>query len=357
MKRNFYIFTPGKLKRKDNTIFFVPFKEYEYNENEYIDDELLISTDSDLDETDSKNKIVLPINEIETFNVMTEISFNTKFIDFCTQNNIPIHFFNYYGFYSGTFYPREYLLSGKLLVNQVKFYSNSAKRLQIAKSFVEGAVYNIIKNLKYYNNRKVDLSSEINEIERLSNNIKDIQQVDELMGLEGNIRKIYYSTFEKIIGKEFALLTRKFHPPSNPINALISFTNSLVYTSVLSEIYKTQLNPTISYLHEPGERRFSLALDIAEIFKPIFSDRIIFKLINNKQIQTNDFETKFNGVYLKENGRKEIVKEFDEKMKTVIKHKTINKEVSYRRIIRLECYKLIKHILGDQIYEPFKIWW
>lgn len=357
MKRIFYIFSPGQLKRKENTIFFIPFKDFEFNRDEFIDDELLFSTESEMEEIDPKNKIVLPIKEIDAFYIMTEVTLNTKFIDFCTQYKIPIHFFNYYGFYSGTYYPREFLLSGKLLINQVQFYSNSSQRLKIAKSFVTGAIYNIIKNLKYYNSRKIDLSSEILLIEDLSKNVDGSTQISELMGIEGNARKIYYSTFEKILGKEFALLTRKFHPPSNPINALVSFANSLVYTTVLSEIYKTQLNPTISYLHEPGERRFSLALDIAEIFKPIFADRIIFKLLNNKQIQSSDFDSHFNGVYLKESGRRTVVQEFDEKMKTVIKHKKINKEVSYRRIIRLECYKLIKHLLENQEYEPFKIWW
>lgn len=66
------------------------------------------------------------------------------------------------------------------------------------------------------------------------------------------------------------------HPPDNMINSLISFVNTLIYTKVLSEIYHTQLNPTISYLHEPGVRRFSLSLDIAEVFKPLIGDRLIF---------------------------------------------------------------------------------
>lgn len=357
MKRIFYVFTPGKLIRKENTVFFIPFKEVEHNGNDFVDDEILLSTDVDINEVNPKDKIVLPIREIEAFYVMTNISLSTKFTDFCAQHNIPIHFFNYYGFYSGSFYPREYLLSGKLLVNQVKYYTNHSKRLKIAKSFVEGAIFNILKNLKYYHSRKVDLNDEIKQIEDLSFNIPQIKQISELMGLEGNIRRIYYSSFQKILGDEYSLISRTYHPPTNPINSLISYLNTLVYTSVLTEIYKTQLNPTISYLHEPGERRYSLALDLAEVFKPIFADRIIFKLINNKQIKPSDFDSKLNGVYIKENARKIITKEFDEKMKTIIKHKKINKEISYRRIIRLECYKLIKHLIEDAEYEPFKIWW
>lgn len=66
------------------------------------------------------------------------------------------------------------------------------------------------------------------------------------------------------------------HPPDNMINSLISFVNSLIYAKTLSEVYHTQLNPTISYLHQPGARRFSLCLDLSEIFKPLIADRLIF---------------------------------------------------------------------------------
>lgn len=357
MKRNYYIFTPGQLKRKENTIFFIPFKDYEIQEDENYQNDVLLSIDSDIDDLMPSEKIVIPIQDIDSFSIMSDVTFNNKFLDFCNQNNIPIHFFNYYGFYSGTYYPREYLLSGNIIVHQVKHYTSKEKRIRIAKQFIIGASYNIIKNLKYYNSRSADLSNEIQTIENYASQIIESQSIPDLMGIEGNIRKEYYSTFEKIIDKEYAIIKRKYNPPTNPINAIISYTNSLVYTTVLSEIYRTQLNPTISFLHEPSDRRFSLALDIAEIFKPIFADRVIFKLLNNRQIQANDFESKLNGMYIKDTGRKVITKEFDDKMKTVIKHKKLNREVSYRRIIRLECYKLVKHILGDAEYEPFKIWW
>jgi len=131
----------------------------------------------------------------------------------------------------------------------------------------------------------------------------------------------------------------------------------MVYTRVLAEIYKTQLNPTISYLHEPFERRFSLCLDIAEIFKPILADRLIFSMLNKKQITEKDFEEGLNFLYIKEKARKEITKEMDAKLQTVIKHKTLGKEVSYEYLIRLEIYKLIKYLLEDEEYEGFKIWW
>ncbi len=140
------------------------------------------------------------------------------------------------------------------------------------------------------------------------------------------------------------------------INALMSFLNSVVYTLVLKEIYKTQLNPTISYLHEPGYRRFSLSLDIAEIFKPILGDRIIFNLLNNGQLSQKDFDKDLNYAYLKEGGRRTVINAFNEKIKQTILHKTLKRRVSYERLIRLELYKLIKHILEEKEYKSLKIW-
>ena len=141
------------------------------------------------------------------------------------------------------------------------------------------------------------------------------------------------------------------------VNTLISFLNSLVYTTVLSEIYKTQLDPTISFLHEPGVSRFSLSLDIAEVFKPIIADRLIFSLLNRNQIQDKHFTQGLEYLHLDENGSKIILSEYDKRLKQTINHKELNKEVSYRYLIRLECYKLIKHFYGEKEYDSFVIWW
>ncbi len=357
MKRVYYIFTPGKLKRKENTVFFIPFQEYNEQEDENLQDEILLSVDSEVKATDMKSKKVIPVNDIDSFHILTEAAFNTKFLDFCSRNKIPIHYYNYYGYYSGTFYPKEYLLSGSLLVKQVKTYSSKIKRLKLAQLIVTGASYNIIRNLKYYNTRGCNLGTQIDTIECLITTIHGTTNIEELMGIEGNIRKVYYTSFSEIMGNEYEDFSRAYHPPDNPLNAIISFANSMAYTTVLSEIYRTQLNPTVSFLHEPGERRFSLALDIAEIFKPIFADRLIFKMINNKQIQSKDFESKLNGFYLKPKARKKFVEEFEKKLATTIKHRKLNRSISYRRLIRLECYKIIKHLIGEKEFEPFKIWW
>jgi len=177
------------------------------------------------------------------------------------------------------------------------------------------------------------------------------------MGIEGQVRQVYYQCFTKIITQEVEFEKRVRRPPDNMINTLISFGNSLLYTTTLGEIYKTQLNPTISFLHEPGYRRYSLALDVSEVFKPILVDRIIFRILNKNMVSEKDFEQDLNYCYMKEKARKIFVKEYDEQLSKTIKHRTLNRHISYRHLIRLECYKLIKYIIEKKKYESFKIWW
>ncbi|MCI9365560.1 MAG: type I-B CRISPR-associated endonuclease Cas1 [Clostridia bacterium] len=330
MKQSYYLYKSGRIQRKDNTLEIV------YKDN---------------------TKRSIPIERIDDIYVMTEFDFNTSLIAYLSQFGINVHFFNYYGFYTGTYYPKESLVSGKLLIKQVENYTNKEKRLYIAKAFIEAASYNIYRNLTYYNNRGKNLEEYMKEIEFLRTQIKLCKDVLELMGIEGNIRKIYYTAWNLIINQDLAFEKRVKNPPDNAVNSLISYVNTIIYTRVLSEIYKTQLNPTISYLHEPSERRFSLCLDIAEIFKPIIGDRLIFSMLNKKQITENDFEKGLNFLYLKENARKDITKEMDLKLQTTIKHKTLGREVSYEYLMRLEIYKLIKYLLEDKPYEGFKMWW
>lgn len=330
MKRNYYIFKSGELKRKDNTIQVI------------------------FDEEEKKS---IPIENVDCIYIFGENTINTKFINFVASNGITLHFFNYYGHYTSSLYPKEQLNSGMVLVNQVEHYSNEEKRLFIAKEILKTGCYNIQRNLKYYNNRGKELSEYISSINKLIDKLEEQKNIPQLMGIEGNIRGYYYKAFNEIINQKIDFKTRVKRPPDNMINSLISFINSLIYTTVVSEIYHTQLSPLISYLHEPGTKRFSLSLDIAEIFKPLIADRMIFSLLNKNQITEKDFEKGLNYLYLKDNARKKILQEYDEKLNTTITHRKLNKSVSYKYLIRLEMYKLVKHLIGEQKYEGFKIWW
>ncbi|MCX7914541.1 MAG: type I-B CRISPR-associated endonuclease Cas1b [Thermodesulfovibrionales bacterium] len=326
MSRPYYIFTNGRIRRKENTVYI---------------------------ENENGDKKAIPIEDIDTIHIFGELDLNTKLLNFLAQQGKTVHIYNYYGFYAGSFMPRDRNVSGELTVHQVEHYLNPEARFFLAFCFIEGAIFHMLRNLREYNGTNEFQMKIKGELA----NASEAKTINELMGCEGRAKDIYYQAFNIILKDDFSIEKRQKRPPSNPVNALISFANSMIYSTVLSEIYHTQLNPTISYLHEPRERRYSLSLDIAEIFKPLIADSIIFKLVNNNMIKLEDFEEDVNYCYMNESGRKKFLKEFDQKISTTIKHRKLKRNVSYRTLIRLECYKLIKHFIGDELYSPFKAWW
>ena len=330
MGQSFYVYNNGDLRRKDNTLQF---------------------TNAEGEKRD------IPIERIEDIYVMAEMTFNTSFLSYLSQYGIPTHFFNYYNYYTGSFYPKEKLLAGQLLVKQVEHYTDYDKRIILARKFIEAAADNIYRNLRYYNGRGKDVSGYMSEVDDLRKKIPSSESVEELMGIEGNIRKQYYAAWNVIVDQEIHFEKRVMHPPDNMINSLISFVNALIYAKILSEIYRTQLNPTISYLHEPGVRRFSLCLDLAEVFKPLIGDRLIFSLLNRRQITEDSFTKELNFLHLKKASSALIARELEERMKKTIMHRGLGRQVSYQYLMRLEAYKLIKHLIGEKEYEGFKIWW
>jgi CRISPR-associated protein Cas1 len=335
MRRSFYLFNAGRMSRKDNTLCFVP-------------------TDENGVEQPTK---YIPVETISDLFVFGSIDANAAMYNFLGKESIAVHFFDYYEHYTGSFMPKDYLLAGKSQILQTKAYMNAQKRLHIAQSFIEGATFNMVKNLKYYDKRGRDMEPLVEKIEGYRESIPLSKDVSELMGIEGNCRQVYYDAFDLIIN-DFEMGNRTKQPPSNEVNALISFGNMLCYTLALGQIYHTQLNPTISFLHEPGARRYSLALDIAEVFKPILVDRAIFKLLNKKEIQAKHFDKNLNACLLNKQGKEIFLREWEERLKETIKHRSLNKSVSYKHLVKLECYKLQKYILGlDEAYKPFKIYW
>lgn len=267
----------GELTRKDNSLCF---------------------------RKDGKN-VYIPVENTKEIFCFNEVSINTKLLDFLSQNNIIIHFYNYYGGYSGTYYPRDHYLSGKLLVKQVLKYEND--RMSVARAIVKGIGLNIYEVLyHYYKHGKKEVKETTDWIK--SDFIRFVEQsrdVKELMAYEGEVWMRFYADFKYFLPEDFVMNKRVKRPPDNPINALVSFGNTLLYTKTISAIYQTHLDQRISFLHEPSE------------------------------------------------GRKIFVKAFEERMESVFEHSRLKRKVTYRTALKLDCYKLIKNILEDKEFVPF----
>ncbi|MCI9385844.1 MAG: type I-B CRISPR-associated endonuclease Cas1b [Lachnospiraceae bacterium] len=323
-----YIMSCGELTRKDNSLCF---------------------------RKDGKN-VYIPIENTKEIYCLNEVSVNTKLLDFLSSNHVIMHFFNYYGSYSGTYYPRDQYCSGKLLIKQVKAFEN--QRTDIAKAIVHGIGDNIYEILyHYYKHDKKEVKPTADWIRKDFHKCVDsAQTIAEVMSVEGEAWARFYSNFKYFLPEDFVMNKRVKRPPDNPINALISFGNTLLYTKTVSTIYRTHLDQRISFLHEPSEGRFSLSLDMCEVFKPVIVYRTIFDLVNNKRLQVEKhFEKKVNYCILNEDGRKIFIEAFEQRLETVFYHERLKRKITYRTAMKLDCYKLIKFILEGKEFVPFSI--
>ena len=332
MKQPIYIFSNGKLERHQNTLAF---------------------------EDSEGRKRYAPIESISELYIFGELDFNKRFLEFLTQNEVLLHCFNRYGYYVGSFYPREYYNSGWLILKQAEHYLDQGKRMELARRFVSRAIGNMKRVLEYYLRRGTEeLQPILEQLELTRSTLGQQNTPEALMASEGNARQIYYEAFDIILKQEeFSFAKRTRRPPQNRLNTLISFGNSLLYVVALSEIYRTHLDPRIGFLHTTNFRRFSLNLDVAEVFKPILVDRLIFSLVNRGQLKAEHFSEGAEGIFLTEAGRRIFIQEWEDKLRTTIDHPSLKRKVSYRRLIRLDLYKIEKHLLGDRPYEPYIAGW
>ncbi|HIS55981.1 MAG: type I-B CRISPR-associated endonuclease Cas1b [Lachnospiraceae bacterium] len=323
-----YIMSMGEVSRKDNSLCF---------------------------RSNGKN-VYLPIENTKELYCLNEVSINSKLLDFLSSNHVVVHFFNYYGGYSGTFYPRDQYQSGKLLIKQV--LAQREKRMPVAKAIVQGIGINIAEVLyHYFKHGKSEVKGTIDWLRKdFLIKVEKAETITELMAHEGEAWIQFYGTFRHFLPEEFLINKRVKRPPDNPMNAVISFGNTLLYTKTISAIYRTHLDQRISFLHEPAERRFSLSLDISEVFKPVIVYRTIFDLINNRRLQVEKhFEKKVNYCLLNEEGRKRFIEAFENRLESVFMHPKLKRKVSYRTAIKLDCYKLIQFILEDKEFHPFSL--
>ncbi len=358
MPRDHYLFSNGRLRRRQNTLWFQKADDVRVPDDD--------SNDSGLPSGElTGDKAVLPVEAVDALHLFGEVDINSKLVVFLAQQRIPVHVYDYYGNYAATLYPREYLLSGRLTVAQVEHYVRPRKRIVLARAFVDASLFNIRRTLLYFEKRVEEaqaIRDALSIVEREAARVPQERAIPELMAAEGRARDAYYRAWPPILGPATAACFpydgRTRQPPSNALNAAISFGNALCYATCLKALYRTALDPTVSYLHEPGDRRYSLALDLAEVFKPLLVDRAIFRMLKTGQLQPRHFESRLGGVYLTDTGRRRFVEVWDERLRRTVQHRGLGRHVSYERLVRLDAYRLVRHLTdAAETYQGFRAWW
>lgn len=321
-----YIFSKGDLSRKDFSIQF----------------------------RNDKGNFYLPIEKVKEIYCFNDITLSTKLLEVISKAGIIVNFFDYYGNYIGSFYPKANLVSGNLVIKQSLTYINN--REKIAKAIVIGIARNIYFTLyHYYRHGAKELKTLLDFYKKeVPIILEKVRNIKEILSIEGKIWAEFYASFKYFLPEDFLINKRVKRPPDNPMNALISFGNTILYTKTIAQIYNTHLNQTISFLHEPSEARFSLSLDLSEVFKPIVVYKTIFELINNKKIRIEKhFESKYNYALLNDEGKKIFIDAFEERINQTFMHTKLKRQISYKHAIKLDGYKLIKCITENKEFIPF----
>jgi len=327
--KNYHIVNNGILTRKDYTVLF---------ENE-------------------EKKCYLPVETCGMLNVYSNVSFSSGFFEFAKQKGLKVSLYDKFGTYVGSFVSVNHFLSTKTLLKQVMIYNDKEKRLAIAKKIELASLHNQRENLRY--TQKHRPSNELEDIIGFMSNImsqmKVSKTIEELMLLEARAKQKYLHAFDlMIINNEFRFVQRTKRPPKNEVNAMISFGNVFLYRRIACEIYKSSLDIRIGFVHAANNRSESLNLDLAEIFKPIIVDKVIFSVINKGQIlKEQHFEkTEEGGVWLNKEGKRIFIHELEDKLYQKI---TIDgKKMTYDALIRNEVYKIYHTVAEEVKYKAYK---
>jgi CRISP-associated protein Cas1 len=291
-----------------------------------------------------------PVETLKHIIVAGASQFNSELAAFLGKNGVRLSFLDFYGHFSASLESANPHASGKVHLAQAQVILDSEKKMALGQLIMAAALQNIIGNLRHYSYRgKTDLKPAIAEIQGYRQALlEQAQDVEQMMGYEGQARQAYYAAWA-LINQALKITKRTRRPPKDRINALISFCNGLVYSVCKNELAKTHLDLTLSFVHAATQARASLSLDLAEIFKPVIADKLIFGLINRNMLADKDFEESEGMCLLSESGRRTVVDGFREKMD----REEVNDLRGWRAVILREAFKIQAHVLGMEEYRPY----
>lgn len=321
-----------------------------------INEGILTKQDFNILFESENGKKYIPVETTDSLYIYSNVIMSGNFFDFMNQVGLNVSFINKYGEKIGSFVPNNSRRNIKTELKQLRMYDSEKERLDMARRLEIASVSNIRANLRYYQRRKnaTELEAAVKDMTDIITKLNEARDINHMMMLEAQARQKYYGCFNSILeGKQFYFDKRTRRPPQDPLNAMISFGNTLLYQRIANEINRTSLDIRIGIVHAAGNRSESLNLDLADLFKPILVDRTIFTLVNRKMINVNDFvEVENNGIYLNNRAKKIFISEYENKLYQKVTFD--GAERTYDYLIKNEIQKLKKYIENGEKYKPYK---
>lgn len=281
----------------------------------------------------------------------------------CAKRDVSLCFLTPQGNFLGRITGK---VRGNVLLRKTQYAvsENEQQSLSIAKNCMVGKVYNarwVLERAIRDHGMQIDAERVKRASDFLNQSlteIRDCTDKERLRGLEGEAARVYFGVFDELIlqqKKDFSFQGRNKRPPRDAVNALLSFTYTLLANSTASALEVTGLDPYVGFMHTDRPGRISLALDIMEELRSALADRFVLTLINKKMVSGKDFEKKENqAVLLKESARKLILVEWQKKKKEVITHPFLKEKVEWGMVPFVQGMLLARHLRGDlEEYPPF----
>ena len=306
--------------------------------------------------TKKNNKLVVTTNkgiktevniiEISNLSIFGNIQISTQVMHELFKMEIPVLYYSLSGWFYGIA-QGIYNKNSILRLNQYKIANNKLSSLYIAKIIVAGK----IKNSRTIIRRNIDdkNSVSLSLLKQCINDSLNSKNENELLGIEGNAARIYFSEFYKLLksGSGFNVDNRNRRPPKDPVNSLLSYLYSILLKDVIVSILSVGMDPYIGFYHKFKYGKPSLALDLMEEYRSIIVDSLVLSLINKSIITINDFIITKYGVFIKDTAKNKILEAYEAKMNSLIKHPVFGYTISYRRTIEVQARLLSRYINGE----------
>ncbi len=299
----------------------------------------------------------ISINNILCFG---QISVSPFLMGFCGEQGIGLAFYTEYGKFLARIQGKQ---TGNVLLRreQYRWADDNEKSIKIARLMVAAKIANarsvFMREVRNHGDNRL-LSVAINQLAASLRRAEHAEAVSEAMGIEGDAANTYFSVFNELLrGSGFVFSGRVRRPPTDPVNALLSFAYTLITHECSSALQGVGLDPYVGFLHQDRPGRVSLALDLLEEFRAPWADRFVLTLINRKQIHLKDFITEGSGaVRLKDDARKIFLTAWQERKQVEVLHPYFNEKVRVGLLPHCQAMLLARHIRGDtKFYPPYLV--
>lgn len=292
----------------------------------------------------SWQKRVIPAQTVEQVILMGNPQVTGDAFVYALELGMPIHYLSSFGKYLGSALP-GHSRNGALRLAQYAVYQDGARRLQLVKDMVVAKIHNQYTVLYRHGQTESPLKLRKKSVQTQST-------LDQVRGVEGSAAREYFACWSAMLGNQWRFVGRNRRPPTDPVNALLSFAYGLLRSQVTAAVHMAGLDPYIGYLHEVHHGQPAMVLDLMEEFRPLVADNLVLSVLNKQQIQPDDFHESLGAYRLTENARKVFLQAFDRKLNDEFTHPVFQYRCTYRRAIELQARLLARHLQEGVKYEP-----